>query len=53
MYTVSADVQLESVPVWVCSSLSAFGSVVLHWYRRHVTVELPVRHFAGGRCAAQ
>ena len=29
-----------------CSSLSALASVVLHWYRRHVALELPVRHFA-------
>lgn len=48
MHTVSANVLLDSVLVSVRSPWSAFFvSVVLHWYRRHVTVvELSVRHSA-------
>jgi len=45
VHTVSANVLLDSVLVSVRSPWSAFFvSVVLHWYRRHVTVvELSVR----------
>ena len=38
MHIVSVEVSLGSV--------LAFHSEMLHWYRSHVTVESPLRHFA-------
>ena len=32
--------------VWVYSARSVSGSAVLHWYRRHSTAKLSVRHSA-------
>ena len=39
VYTVNADVPLDSVLVWFAVRCLSFGSVVLHWCRRHMTVE--------------
>ena len=46
MYTVDADVPLDSVLVCFCGPLSVSDSVVLHRCRRYVTVESSARHTA-------